>query len=82
MYMAEDRQEHVERARTTVYQRQIRLLCITWLPVEGSGGSRGNTPALRCLSAGNKHWAHAASSPSARATGCDYEISVAYPLEL
>ena len=37
---AEDRQEHVGRARTTLYQRQIRLLCITWQPVEGAGWSR------------------------------------------
>ena len=40
MYTPEDRQKHVGRARTTSYERQIRLLCITWLPVVGAGQSR------------------------------------------
>ena len=39
MYTPEERQKHVGRPRTTLYQRQIRLLCITWLPVEGAGQS-------------------------------------------
>ena len=34
MYTPEDRQKHVRRARTTFYQRQIRLLCITLMPGE------------------------------------------------
>ena len=40
MYTQEDRQEHVGRARTTLYQRQIRLPYITWLLIEAAGQSR------------------------------------------
>ena len=40
MYTPEDHQKHVRRARTTFYQHQIRLLCITLLPVEDAGQSR------------------------------------------
>ena len=63
MNTPEDCQQHVGRARTTLYQCQIRLLCITWLSAEGAGQSRatpcpalnarsleanvGNTPAVR-----------------------------------
>ena len=39
MYSPEDRQQHVGRPRTTLYQREIRLFRITWLPVEGAGQS-------------------------------------------
>ena len=54
MSTPEERQKHVGSARTMSYQRQIRLLCITWLPVEGAGQSRA-TPlpcATRALKAG------------------------------
>ena len=34
MYTEEDRQKPAGHARTTSYQRQIRFLCITWLPIE------------------------------------------------
>ena len=44
MYSPEDRQQHVGRARTTLYQRQIHLLCITWLPIEAAGQSRATRP--------------------------------------
>ena len=47
--MAEDRQQHLRRARTTLYQRQISLLCITWLPVEGARQSRATRlPCAAC----------------------------------
>ena len=62
MYTPEERQQHVGRARTTLHQRQLRLLCLIWLPVEGAGQSwaarlpcvawaleanAGHTPAVR-----------------------------------
>ena len=40
MYTPEDRLKHVWCVRTTLYQHQIRLLCIPWLPVEIAGQSR------------------------------------------
>ena len=40
MYSPDDRQQQVGRARTMLHQRQIRLLCSTWLAVEGAGQSR------------------------------------------
>ena len=40
MYSPEDSQQHVGRARIMLYQRQIRLFCVTWLPFEGAGQSR------------------------------------------
>ena len=41
IYIHARRSQETRRAdRTTSYQRQLRLLCITWLPVEGAGQSR------------------------------------------
>ena len=37
----------------------------------------GNAPALRCMIARSRRWEHAARSPRARATGCDYVIFAA-----
>ena len=37
MYTPEDRQKHVGRAKTTLYQRQMR---ITLLPIEAAGQSQ------------------------------------------
>ena len=75
MYSPEDHQQHVGRARTTLYQRQIRLLCITWLPIEGARWAvAGKAPALRFICARSERWEHACSSPSTLATGSDYVI--------
>ena len=49
MYTPEDHQKHVGRAKTTLCQRQIRLLCIAW---------------LHCMRARCRRWAHAGSLPS------------------
>ena len=65
MYTPEDRQKHVGRARATLYPRQIRLLCITWLPVEGiegTGQSRATCPPCAAWALG----ANAGYTPEVR----------------
>ena len=76
MYTPEERQKHVGQARTTSNQRQIRFLCITWLPAEAPGSPR-QSACHACMNAQSQRWAHAGSSPSARATGYNYVISSA-----
>ena len=77
MYTPEDRQQRVGRARTTLYQRQIRLLCITWLPVEGAEQSRATRLPCAALALESNAVHTLGSSPSAQTTSCDYVISAA-----
>ena len=75
MYTPEDRKKHAGRVRTTpntfaLYQMAAR---------SGRRAVTGSAPALGCMSAPTKRLAHAGSSPSARATGCDYVISELNP---
>ena len=76
MYTPEDRKQHVGHARTTLYQRQKRLLCITWLPVEGAGQSRPTR--LPCaawaleVNAGHTRIGHCAQRSSSRVWLCYY----------